>query len=79
MGPALELPFVSVTTTSWLPVPAAVLAVISVSETTLTSVAAEPIVTVAPVRKPLPLIVTAVPPAAGPWGGVMLSTVGGAM
>jgi len=51
---------------------------ISVSETTLTDVAALPIVTVAPAKKPLPLIVTAVPPAAGPEVGLMDVTFGAA-
>ena len=67
------------TITSWAPAGlAAVLAVISVSETTVTEVAELPIVTVEPARKPLPLIVTVVPPVVGPWVGVMLSTLGGA-
>ena len=79
LGPAVEAPPTSVTITSCGPAGfAAVLAVISVSETTATAVAAAPIVTVEPARKPLPLIVTAVPPAVGPWVGVMLSTLGGA-
>ena len=79
-GPLVEAPPVSVTMTSSAPAAvAAVLAVISVSETTLTSLAAMPIVTVEPLRKPLPLIFTAVPPELGPEVGVMLSTLGGAM
>ena len=79
LGPAVELPPTSVTITSCGPAAlAAVLAVISVAETTATEVAALPIVTVDPVRKPLPLILTEVPPAVGPWVGVMLSTLGGA-
>src|ERR1700693_6010502 len=57
---------------------AVVLAVLSVSETTATEVAAAPIVTVEPARKPLPLILTAVPPAVGPWVGSTEVTVGGA-
>ena len=50
---------------------------IEVAFTTPTLVAAlPPIVTVAPVAKPVPLMVTAVPPAAGPLVGAMLLTVG---
>ena len=79
LGPAVELPPTSVTITSCGPaLPAAVLAVISSSETTATEVAAAPIITVEPARRPLPLILTEVPPAVGPWVGVMLSTLGGA-
>ena len=79
LGPPVEGPPASVTITSWAPAGlAAVLAVISVSETTVTAVAAAPIVTVDPVRKPLPLIVTEVPPAVGPWVGSIEVTVGGA-
>ncbi len=60
-----------VTTTSTAPgACAAVTAVIEVALTTVTLVAATPpIVTVAPVVKPVPVSVTAVPPAAGPTDG----------
>ena len=73
----MEGPPASVTTTSCAPAAvAAVVAVISVSETTATEVAALPILTVAGETKPLPLILTEVEPAVGPWVGVMLSTIG---
>lgn len=75
----MEVPLASVTTTS--SVPAGVAAVVAVSllaDTTLTDVAAVPIVTVAPATKPLPLIVTLVPPAVWPDVGVMEVTFGGA-
>jgi hypothetical protein len=70
--------FVTVTLTE----PAAcagVVAVIDAAFTTTTLVAAlPPIVTVAPAPKPVPVIVTAVPPAAGPLVGAMPVTVGAA-
>jgi hypothetical protein len=53
--------------------------VISVAETTTTEVAAEPIVTVAPLMNPVPLIFTEVPPAVEPAAGSTASTVGGVM
>ena len=65
--------------TSALPEPAGVFAVSSVAETNLTSLPLAPIVTVEAAVKPLPLILTGVPPAAGPWEGVIDSTLGGAM
>jgi hypothetical protein len=58
-------------------VPAGVVAVIEVLLTTVTLVAAaEPNVTVAPLAKLLPVIVTEVPPATGPLFGLTLVTVG---
>jgi hypothetical protein len=60
--------------------PAGVVAVILVLLTTTTFVAAvAPNVTVAPAAKFVPVMVTAVPPAARPLFGVTLLTVGGAM
>jgi hypothetical protein len=57
--------------------PAGVVAVIVVLFTTTTPVAAAlPIVTVAPVAKLVPVIVTAVPPAVGPPFGDTLLTNG---
>jgi hypothetical protein len=54
-----------------------VVAVMLVALTTTTFVAAAPpIVTVAPLRKFVPLMVTDVPPAMGPDAGEMLPTVG---
>ena len=74
----MELPFASETTTSSLPaLVAAVVALISVAETTVTAVASLPILTVAGETKPVPLMMTAVPPAVLPEVGVMLLTVGG--
>ena len=59
--------------------PAGVVAVIVVLFTTVTPVAAAlPNVTVAPEKKFVPVIVTAVPPAVGPVFGLKLLTVGGA-
>lgn len=60
-----------------LAVPAGVIAVISVSLTTVKLVAAVPpmVTEVAPV-KPLPVIVTEVPPATGPVAGEMLAKIG---
>ena len=59
-----------VTVTSTMPVPAGLSAVIVVSLTTVTSVAAvvPKSTAVAPV-KPVPVIVTNVPPASGRWSG----------
>jgi hypothetical protein len=57
--------------------PAGVVAVIDVLLTTTTLVAVVlPNVTVAPVAKFVPVIVTAVPPAVGPLLGLTLPTVG---
>jgi hypothetical protein len=68
---------VTVTVTA-LAVPAGVVAVICVALTTTTFVAALlPKVTVAPVAKFVPAIVTGVPPAVGPLFGETLLTVGG--
>ena len=74
----MEVPFASVTTTSSEPAAVgAVVAVISLDDTTTTELAALPIVTVAPATNPLPLIVTGVPPAVEPDVGVIDVTVGG--
>src|SRR5262245_37640301 len=68
-----------VTTTSTAPAAcAAVVAVIVVAFTTVTFVAAAPpSATVAPAAKFVPVMVTLVPPAAGPKVGAMADTVGG--
>jgi len=56
---------------------AGVVAVIDVLLTTFTAVAAvPPTLTVAPARKPVPVMVTPVPPLAGPEFGVIALTVG---
>jgi len=62
---------VPLTVTGTAPVPAGVVATISVSETTLNSVHSLPpkVTLVAPV-KPVPVMVTGVPPASGPLVGV---------
>ena len=67
-----------VTTTLFVPaVPAGVIAVSEVALTKTTFVAAlPPIVTVAPLTKPVPVIVTAVPPAIGPLFGAIAVTDG---
>ena len=73
----MEVPFASETTTSSVPAAvAAVVALISVAETTVTALASFPIVTVAPDTKPVPLMITAVPPADGPEVGVIVLTAG---
>jgi hypothetical protein len=70
-------PTVTVTVTAPA-LPAGVVAVIWVALTTTTLVAAvAPNVTVAPVAKFVPVIVTAVPPAVNPLVGEILVTVGG--
>jgi hypothetical protein len=59
-------------------VPDGVVAVILVELTTMTFVAAvPPMVTVAPVTKPVPVMVTPVPPAKGPLPGEIDVTDGG--
>ena len=76
MKPLLRLalwPLLFVTVTLTAPAePAGVVAVIWVELTTVTAVAAAlPKVTVAPARKPVPVRVTAVPPAVEPLAGEM--------
>ena len=59
-------------------VPDGVVAVMPVALTTITPVAAvPPMVTVAPVTKPVPVTVTPVPPAVGPLPGEIDVTDGG--
>jgi hypothetical protein len=69
-----------VTVTSTVPVPAGAAAVIWVSETTVNEVAllTPNFTAVAPV-KPVPVMVTEVPPAAGPEVGLIPVTVTGGM
>ena len=70
-------PFAVTVTVTAPALPAGVVAVIVVLFTTTTLVAAAlPNVTVAPAAKFVPVMVTAVPPATGPWFGVTLLTVG---
>ena len=80
VNPLLRLPLCpfTVTVTVTAPaLPAGVVAVICVPLTTTTFVAAAPPnVTVAPAAKFVPVIVTAVPPAAGPLFGDTPLTVG---
>jgi hypothetical protein len=78
---AVQVPdWVSGLVTVTLTAPAAcagVVAVIVVAFTTVTPVAlVPPRVTVAPLTKPVPLIVTLVPPAVGPEVGLIPVTVG---
>jgi hypothetical protein len=72
-----EVPFGVVTVTSTVPVPAGEVAVIEVSELTvkLAAEATPKRTAVAPV-KPVPVMVTVVPPASGPAIGVTALTVG---
>ena len=66
-----------VTVTSTVPEPAGLVAVIDVALLTVTAVAAvEPNATVSPDAKPVPVIDTVVPPAAGPLVGLTADTVG---
>jgi hypothetical protein len=69
-----------VTVTSTVPAPDAEVAVIWVAELTLNVEAdvAPKLTAVAPMKF-VPVIVTGVPPVAGPLDGAMLVTVGGAM
>ena len=74
------VPPLPVTVTSTVPEPAGLVAVIDVALFTVTPVAAvEPNDTVSPDAKPVPVIDTVVPPAAGPLVGLTADTVGGAM
>ena len=60
------------TTTSTVPVPAGLVAVIDVNEwTTTCAAAAEPNRTIALATNPWPVSVTVLPPADGPWSGAM--------
>jgi hypothetical protein len=83
VNPLAKLPLcpLTVTVTVTAPaLPAGAVAVICVALTTTTLVAAAaPNVTVAPVAKFVPVIVTAVPPAVDPLFGDTLLTVGGAV
>ena len=68
-----------VTTTLWAPVPAGVVAVMVVELVKFTPVAElVPILTVAPLTKPVPVMVIEVPPANGPPLGATDVTVGAA-
>jgi len=73
-------PFTVTVTVTAPALPAGVVAVIEVLLTTTTLLAAvPPNVTVAPLAKFVPVIVTAVPPATGPLFGATVLTVGEAM
>ena len=78
-GAVADVPFGVVTVTSTVPVPAGLSAVIVVALTTVTFVAGTvpKSTAVAPV-KPVPVIVTNVPPAAGPEDGLRPVTIGAA-
>lgn len=76
---ALLVPPDVVTVTLTAPAPAGEVTVISVADTTVTLVPAlPPNDTVAPGTKPVPVMVTAVAPAAGPLVGESMVIVGGA-
>jgi hypothetical protein len=81
VNPFVRLPLCPLTVTATVTapaLPAGVVAVMVVLFTTTTFVAAvPPNVTVAPVVKFVPVIVTAVPPAVDPVFGETLLTVGG--
>ena len=70
------VPLGVVTRISTLPVPAGEVAVRRVAELYMTLAAMVPNVTVDALVKPEPVMVTAVPPAAGPVAGEILYTVG---
>ena len=73
------VPPLPATVTSTVPEPAGLVAVIDVALFTVTPVAAvEPNATVSPDAKPVPVMVTVVPPAAGPLDGLTADTVGAA-
>jgi hypothetical protein len=80
VNPFVRLPVCPFTVTATVTapaLPAGVVAVIDVLLTTTTLVAAvAPNFTVAPAAKFVPVIVTAVPPVAGPLFGLTLLTVG---
>src|SRR5215831_2956698 len=66
-----------VTVTLTVPVPAGLVAVILVADTNVTPVPAfAPNLTVAPLAKPVPVMVTTVPPPVGPDEGDTPETVG---
>ena len=73
-----EVPLVLVTVTSLAPaVPAGAVAVIEVADLTVKLEAAvAPKSTAVTAVKPVPVMVTAVPPASGPAAGLTLVTVG---
>ena len=74
-----EVPPAVVTLTSTVPVPAGEVAVIDVAELTVKPAAGvAPKVTAVAAVKPVPVIVTDVPPGAGPDVGEIDVTVGGA-
>ncbi len=78
-GTLVETPPGPVTITSTVPVPAGLVAVISVAERTSTLVAAlAPKLTFVASVKLVPVIVTDVPPTVGPSAGLMPVTAGAA-
>ena len=73
-----DVPAIVVTVTSTVPLPAGLVAVICVSLSTVTLLAATcPKETLVAPVKLVPVMATAVPPAAGPLAGLILNTVGG--
>ena len=76
-GTIALIPLDVVTLTSTAPVPAGEVAVRLVAELYVTLAATVPNVTVDVLVNPVPVMVTAVPPVAGPLTGEMLVTLGG--
>jgi hypothetical protein len=76
-APVALVPPEFATVTSTMPVPAGEVAVIVVALTTVNAAAAvDPKLTAVARAKPVPVIVTAVPPAVEPMAGVIAVTVG---
>src|SRR5690348_13635324 len=76
-APVALVPPAVVTVTSTVPVPAGLVALSTVEDTNVTGLAAvPPNLTVAAAVKPVPVMVTTVPPAAGPDAGDTPVTVG---
>ena len=76
MNWADAVPFGVVTVNVTIPLPAGLVAVICVSLSTVKPLAAVPNATAVVPVKPVPVMVTLVPPAAGPLDGLIFDTVG---
>ena len=77
--PVAEVPPAVVTVISTMPLPAGLIAVIWVSLTMLNFAGAGPKETLVAPVKPVPVIVTEVPPVLDPLDGLILVIVGGAI
>ena len=77
-GALVPAPFVTVTVTG----PAALAGVVKVSDVPSSAMSSgsrpvvSPMVTVEPAVKPVPVIVTGVPPPTGPWSGSIVASAG---